>query len=183
MCDEPSRANGGCCGECCPLPKTATGLYKWLIVIAVCTSLNALLSLVYMISDPTGGAHGFVDAVFLVSRVADLFALASFACCWCVVSIICCKAEAQDWLSPLKTFAKIIVAVIIVLQSISLGISLMPILAIINDDGRSNRMLRALRIVRLLPLIELVCLSVLFCKVRAAAKLSVVAPAEGIPMA
>lgn len=52
MCDEVAKSNGGLCGECCPLPATATGLYKWLIWTGVFTVAAAVLSTAAMVSAP-----------------------------------------------------------------------------------------------------------------------------------
>ena len=56
MCDQPSRENGGLCGECCPLPASATGLYKHLIWLGIFQALGGLSAAAFLLreeGDPT----------------------------------------------------------------------------------------------------------------------------------
>ena len=145
------------------MPATATGLYKWLLVLGVSTAISALLNVV-----------DFLASLFFVQRIADVATLVSFICWWCVVAIVCCKASQQDWLRPIKTSAIAVTSIVVVVQLILLSGSLITLVS--TDpwagDERLNKQLRYLRFLRLLPLLELVGVCVLFCKVRTAARLS-----------
>ena len=184
MCDSPSRANGGFCGECCPLPATATGLYKYLIVLGVSTACNMLLNMIYFV--------GSLESLFFFTRAADMFSLVSFVCWWCVVAIICCKASKQEWLQPMKTIAMGVASIAIVLKIIQMIGSLIELSVWIGSNFfergpadpahlGASRQLRYLRFLRLIPLIEVVCLCVLFCKVRTAARLFIMQMKVGQP--
>ena len=172
MCDQPSRENGGLCGECCPLPASATGLYKHLIWLGIFQALGGLSAAAFLLreeGDPTIQN----DPMAIVGHIGNLCNFIVLVWWILVCIIVCCKikVEEQPWFKPLKTCAIVCVSIPIAFQVLYVLCALLVVIVTFSspDDPRALSSLRALRFLRIGPLVSLICYIVITHKVRSAA--------------
>ena len=160
MCDAVSKSNGGCCGECCSLPATATGLYKWLSWNGILMAAASVLYVMALVTDN-----------YLLNQVADLFTVASFICWWCIARIVWCKACCEAWMLPLKRcFRYTIVAVIVCQVLVLLGVVVSSVAVLYaNGTTEAYSSMKTMRLIRVVPLLLMPCWGAIFFQTRKAA--------------
>ena len=145
------------CGECCPLPTSATGLYKYLVQALILGLLYATLqmaSLAAVLPGPISLVVGILSVTILIYGI--------------LITVIVCKSKNEAWMQPMYSTILPCVIINLVMELVLFIFGIFQILlAYIPGEFVANvRLLRGLRMLRLLPLVEIVCWVVCICKVR-----------------
>jgi O-acetyl-ADP-ribose deacetylase (regulator of RNase III) len=145
------------CGECCPLPTSATGLYKFLVQALILGLLYATLqmaSLAAVLPGPVSLVVGILSVTILIYGI--------------LITVIVCKSKNEAWMQPMYSTILPCVIINLVMELVLFIFGIFQILlAYIPGEFVANvRLLRGLRMLRLLPLVEIVCWVVCICKVR-----------------
>ena len=142
----------------CPLPTSATGLYKWLVQAFLLGLLYAVLQMLPLFAIVLPGPISLVVVILSVTILI-----------YCIlITVIVRKSKNETWLRPI--YSAVLLCVIINLV-VELGFFIFSIFLLVHnlagDGGVANlRTLRELRMLRVLPLVEIVCWVVCICKVR-----------------
>ena len=161
-CDAPCKANGGILGECCPLPTSATGLYKFLVQVLIVDLIYAVIQLASL----TAATYGYLQLPGPVTLVGSILSLVILVYS-VLITVIVCKSKDATWLKPMHSAILACVATNLVIEA---GLFIVGIFTLISsyapDDEAAGKINRQLRLLRFLPLVEVVCWLVCFCKIR-----------------
>ena len=154
------------CGECCPLPTSATGLYKYLLQALILGLLYAILqmaSLAAALPGPVSLVVGILSITILIYGI--------------LITVIVCKSKNEAWMRPMYSTVLSCVIINLVMELVLFIFGIFTILLAYNPGEFANvQLLRGLRMLRLLPLVEMVCWVVCTCKMRPVAASSAQPP-------